>query len=204
MIFSNPDETGYGIHLSCVSVGCATQPRLLGDGMDSESLKKKMPPPRLSSTGRYTNLTSSDKLASVTKSPKLRYVAREPVRAAVKPLTADPVKSGGRVVNFVDPQRSNASCSVNMMAPIVSRTGDRDQTIVTMGGGGGASTAGGGGVVALPGPSDGVREVEGRSESPSDVVKLREEKAQLEEELHVQNNVSHDCVNASSVNMFKI
>ena len=177
--------------MSRVSAGCATQPRLLGDGMDSESLKKKMPPPpRMSSTGRYTNLTSSDKLASVTKSPKVRYVAREPVRAAVKPLSADPVKSGGRVVNFVDPQRSNASCSVNMMAPIASRTGDKDQTTVTMNGGGVLSTAGGGGVVGLAVPSDGVREVEGRSESPSDVVKLREEKAQLEEQLHVQNNVS--------------
>jgi len=77
-----------------------------------------------------------------------------------------------------------------MMAPIASRTGDKDQTTVTMNGGGVLSTAGGGGVVGLAVPSDGVREVEGRSESPSDVVKLMEEKAQLEEQLHVQNNVS--------------
>lgn len=120
--------------------GCATQPRLLGDGMDSESLKKKLLMPRMSSIGRHTNLTSSDKLASVTKSQKVRFVAREPVRAAVKPLTVDAVKPGGRHM-VGDPhtvQHSNPSCSVNMVAPIVSRTCDSvcgTSTVVSMNGG---------------------------------------------------------------------
>ena len=166
--------------------------------MDSESLKKKLPMPRMSSIGRHTNLTSSDKLASVTKSQKVRFVAREPVRAAVKPLTVDAVKPGGRHM-VGDPhtvQHSNPSCSVNMVAPIVSRTCDSvcgTSTVVSMNGGAmprsaveGELSAGSGGHQM---PLQGVREVEGQSDSPTDLVKLQEEKTKLEEQLHFQNTV---------------
>lgn len=178
--------------------------------MDSESLKKKLPMPRMSSIGRHTNLTSSDKLASVTKSQKVRFVAHEPVRAAVKPLTVDAVKPGGRHM-VGDPhtvQHSNPSCSVNMVAPIVSRTCDSvcgTSTVVSMNGGAMPRSAVEGELYAGSGghqmPSQGVREVEGQSDSPTDLVKLQEEKTKLEEQLHFQNTVGghtrmHACTHA--------
>lgn len=66
----------------------AALPRLGGDGMDSESLKHYQPlttPPR---AWTRSNLNNSDRSTSVNKRTKSKYVPHEPVKAAVKPLSA--------------------------------------------------------------------------------------------------------------------
>ena len=181
--------------LTCYA-GTVAQPRLLGDGMDSECLMTTPPSPRLSVTGRHTNLTTSDSHSSVTKSKKVRFVAHEPVRAAVKPLTTDAAKTTGLVRPLVNIpyrgiQHPNRSCVVNVVSPIGSRDGVRGPAVaqdtsvaIDVPQGSGVTSVG------RYSPPDDVREVEGRSASPSELLRLQEENVKLEDQLTLQNSVS--------------